>query len=217
MEINYIEDINKRLLCKDEIEEEEFLALYNGIIKNYLTNKENKNIKITEDNQEEQFEKVMKSLPKYSQYFNIESHEECLNDYLKNIPQEMKMGKGDYKGQLNRLINKAVFLQAGLGQFSKNSGVNLDNDKTNYTNSIEDFETASQKLTPQFIEQMASRLGDDNQQAVKIYIDKAKMLCANMAEEAIKDKTTYYARLADYIVDFYADNEIARQQEERVM
>ncbi len=214
MQINYAEDFNNKLLCQEKIDEEEFLAICNGIVKNYRKNQNKINgKKIDDDKEDELFIKVMKSLPKYAKYFGKSSYEESLSQYLKSIPIEISISEKEYSKLLSQLMEEAIKLQTRVGEFSHNSGVNIDNDKTNYTNSVVDFEMASNKFTPEFIEKMAVKNGNVDEEIVKIYKDRAKSICSKMAEEAINDKTTYYSRLADYLVGFYADNEIARNME----
>ncbi len=218
MQVKYIEDITKKLLSQKEIDEEEYLALCNGIITNY---KKNSRLLQGEKAKEEQgnilFENVMKSLPKYAKYFDIASHQECMEAYINSIPSEIKLSKSNYKEALSSLMNVAVLMQAKVGKYSRNSGINIDNDKTNYTNSINDFEMAEEKFTPEFIEQTAIKICGNNSTAINAYKERAKAVCAKMAQDAISDKIEYYTRLTDYLIGFYADNEIARQSEEELL
>ncbi len=218
MQINYIDDITKKLLCQEEIDKEEYLALANGIIKSYIKNT-NKlaGKRAAEEQGNELFENVMKSLPKYAKYFDVGSYEDCMKEYLGSLPSEIKLNETDYKQGLTTLMDMAVLLQAQVGEYSRNSGVNIDNDKTNYTNSVVDFEMAQEKFTPEFIEMTASKLCGNNRAAIDAYKEKAREVCAKMAQEAISDKIEYYTRLTDYLVGFYADNEIARRSEEELV
>ena len=215
MQINYMDDITKKLLCQEEIDEEEYLALVNGIIKNYRKNSSLIQGKKTATEQGDiLFENVMKSLPKYAKYFDTASFEECLKAYCDSLPSEIKIERKDYAKGLSTLMDMAVLLQAEVGKYSRNSGVNIDNDKTNYTNSVVDFEMAQEKFTPEFIEMTAAKLCGNNRAAIEAYKEKAKVVYTKMAQDAISDKIEYYTRLTDYLVGFYADNEIARRSEE---
>ena len=110
-------------------------------------------------------------------------------------------------------MEKVIKEKAETMQYSRNSGMNIDNDKTNYTNSIVDFETMIEKLSPEVIETLARNRGLD-EEAVKVYKAKTNAICRELAQNAIDDKLEYYKRMTDYLVGFYADNEIARRSEE---
>ena len=212
---NLIDDLHNKLLCANSIGEEEFLALHYGITLNYLRNRDKQTgVKTDITELEEKFDKVMKSLPKYAKYFDVASHPECVDEYRKALPEELNFSSGSYATQVSALMDMAIGYQAELGDYSHNSGVNIDNDRTNYTNSVIDFETASAKFTPEFIKQVAGQMGITSPEGISAYQKKTDLLCKNMAENAINDKTSYYTRVADYLIDFYADNEIAKREEE---
>ena len=210
MQEGFIEDLQKGLLLSNSIGQEEALDIYDALVKKY---KKVRNLglgKKAEEGESEEFKKVIKSLPKYAKYYDIDGFDVCLSEYKNSLPREIKFDEKDLKGSIASLAETVISVQASIGKFSRNSGVNIANDKTNYTNSVVDFETAS---NPQFVESLIAKVGSSNPEVVAQCKKRCDDLCKSLAESAIEDKTSYYDRYVDYLVDFYSDNEIARQGE----
>ncbi len=208
MREKFFEDINRRLIMCEKLGQEEELIIFDGLVKKYK-----KILKEQGEGNNELLLKVIKSLPKYSKYFENSDFNKCLKDYKESLPTEVTLDENNVMESIGNLIDRAIFMQAELGKFSKNSGINVINDKTNYTNNIADFEFASEKFTPEFIKESISKMGNDSPEMVELYTKKYEYLCKNLAESAINDKIDYYTRTVDYLVDFYSDNEIARKEE----
>lgn len=216
MQERFLEDLNRRLLSCDEMGQEEKFIIFNSLLNKY---KKVVSFNIQKsDNMEanEIFKNVIKSLPRYSKYFDNCEFSKSMEEYKKCLPEDVEFDENDLLNSIINMINKVTMLQAELGKFSKNSGVNIINDKTNYTNNIADFEIASQKFTPEFIEQTISKMGSIDAEMAENYKKKYEYLCKSLAENAIKDKMDYYDRTIDYLVDFYSDNEIARREEMQI-
>ena len=216
MRERFIEDLNRRLLLSNAMEKEEELIVFNSLVKKYnklLSNGKNKN---SDEELDECLDKVIKSLPKYVKYFENSDYDKLLIEYKSRLPEGVILNENNIISSIGQLVDKTVLMQAELGKFSKNSGINVVNDKTNYTNNISDFEIASQKFTPEFIKQTISKMGNVSPEMLESYKQKYEYLCKSLAENAIKDKVDYYERTVDYLVDFYSDNEIARKEESQL-
>lgn len=209
MKERFVEDINKRLLWSKVMEDDEKLIIFNSLVTKYkkLINT------INEKEENEGIEKVIKSLPKYNKYFKNYDFDKSIKDYIKDLPEGVELDQDDILSSIKSLSEKTIFIQAEIGKFSRNSGINILNDRTNYTNNIADFELASQKFTPEFISETVAKMGEVDSKIIESYKTKCEYLCKTLAESAIKDKIDYYTRTIDYLVDFYADNEIAKREE----
>lgn len=215
MRKQFMTDIERRLLCQDKIDEEEFYAIYNGLVISYKKSQAIKNGKkyMAEEDNNKLIEEVMKTLPKFAEYFENGDHNESVRLYKESLPKQLEIEGEDYIKTIEDCMEKVIKEKAGTMQYSRNSGMNIDNDKTNYTNSIVDFETMIEKLSPEVVETLARNRGLD-EEAVKVYKAKTNAICRELAQNAIDDKLEYYKRMTDYLVGFYADNEIARRSEE---
>ena len=215
MQTGFIEDLVKRLLYSEKIDLEEGLIIFDCLKKKYskyLSDGKER----TNDEQDESIEKVIKSLSKYTKYFDNNNFSKCLEEYKSHLGEGVELDENDIISSISDMADKLVLMQAELGKFSRNSGVNIINDKTNYTNNIKDFEFAREKFTPDFIKQTIMAMGNVTPEMANQYKQKYEYLCKNLAESAIKDKVDYYGRTVDYLVDFYADNEIARREEQQL-
>ena len=207
MQEKFLEDINKRLLVKQKMETEEALIIFDSLVNKYMK------ILILDGGDKCDIKTVIKSLPKYSKYFDNSDYNKEIKEYKKSLAEGIYFNESNIEKSISALAKKVVLMQAELGKFSKNSGINIINDRTNYTNNIADFEFATQKFTPEFIKQSLAKIGDDSKESEEACIKKYEYLCKNLAESAINDELSYYQRMTDYLVDFYADNEIASREE----
>ena len=211
MRDNFLNDVEKMLLHNKFLSGEDAFAVFNALIEKYQKLEASSLGKRYEKNESEEIKNVIKSLPKYDIYFDVAPFEECLETYKSTMPTQVKLYEKDMKRSISSLSKKVIAFQADTNKFSRNSGVNIINDRTNYTNSIMDFESASD---PELIKGLIKKVGKQSPELVKACEERCKSLCKDLAETAIDDRISYYNRLVDYLVDFYADTEIARRQEE---
>ena len=179
MQEGFIEELQKGLLLSNSIGEEEAFCIYDALVKKYKKVKNASLGKKIEEGENEEFKKVIKSLPKYAKYYDIDGFEVCLNEYKNSLPREIKLDEKDLRASISLLASKIIDMQASIGKFSKNSGVNIANDKTNYTNSIVDFETAS---NPQFVETLIAKVGSSSPEVVAQCKKRCDDLCKTLAK-----------------------------------
>ena len=214
---DFLADINYHLLgTKESIDEEEFYPILGGIAaaaqKTNATSSFKRNE--IESRHKDAVTELMRSLPKYQHFFENSDYEQAKKDFQAVLPQGFSIEGENYTELVKQALENAVEARAAAGKFSRNSGINIESDRGNYSNNISEFEMAVAKFTPEFIESLARSKGFTSDEQIKLFKARTNALCGEMAQGTIKDKVDYYFRAMDYLVGFYADYQIARAMTE---
>lgn len=203
-----LDEIKTNLLEGDEVSEETFWAVYNGLVNFYYETyaRENSDFKIKSlvDENEFHLTNLILSLPSYSHLSEQANCQEWKEKYLALLPQ-MLVFKGEEGFEaLAEIIDKVVTYACESGTFSKEVEVR----SPIYLEKIIKFEEDCKVATPEFIALIEKTRGVEASQKLKEVLSKEAL-------EAVESKIAYYNRLVAKVCGDCANIAIARHEEER--
>lgn len=210
---SFVEDVlNKKV--SESLSDEEFWACHYALVKKYCDLKkkaflrDGKTISSVEEYEKElefYVTNIITSLPKYKLVFGNDKEEESKDTYKKLLPKALPFAEKQGEEGLEDTAGKVISYGIRERLKSNDSGINISAVK--FLNAMQDFDTNRQLITQEFLDGIEAKYGKQGREMTLSHVRENGL-------NAIQEMIEYYTKLSSYLCDFYANIEIAKQDEE---